>query len=225
MDDPIEISVERKYPGRLVRDDAVAADRGHAEIVHRYDAESHEHTCNDDFGGRPVAEVEHDQADAGDEYGDQNGAECGERAVFDLRRHPHRQHADKMHGPDAAAERNGGLRDLRLAPRGFQLSEAAGKTQSRERRHDRDQNGRGNEQGIVTHRKHRKRFHQRFCVSPSVSNPRGLTVCAILLPSRPRSKSRFARRQGTSRRHSARRSPSPTRSGTRMTVKGFGICR
>ncbi len=72
---------------------------------------------------------------------------------------------DEMHRPDAAAECNRRLGDFRLAPGGVKLSKAAGETESGKRRHDRDQYGRDNERGIVAHRKHLKRFHQRFFVS------------------------------------------------------------
>ncbi|OEZ52482.1 hypothetical protein DUGA6_61160 [Duganella sp. HH105] len=81
------------------------AHRGHAGVVHGADAGADQQAAEQQRAGAELAAADDGQGDAGRGQAGQHGQHGDDVVVVDRRAQVERQHADEVHGPDAAAQR------------------------------------------------------------------------------------------------------------------------
>ncbi len=124
--------------------------RGHAGVVHGDDAEADEASAEKKNFRRRLFATDGVKPDAGDENGDDERQGRQRDVVAHVHpRHAEGEHRHEVHRPDAAAHRDRGCREPRVAGPARRGSDAAGEIESRIGGRGGDQNGERDERRIV----------------------------------------------------------------------------
>ena len=94
----------------VVADLGVHPHRRHADIVHDDDPGPHDEAAHQQGRHRVGIDDDQPQPGAGQDDRQDEGQERPPEIIGDVHRHPHRQHTDEVHRPDASAGRHRGTR-------------------------------------------------------------------------------------------------------------------
>ena len=132
----------------------------HSEVMHRDDAKPDDEPGNRQAARAAGAEVQQQEGQTDHQNGDQRRAKCDHRIVIDRDRQAQSEHGHEMHRPDAAAKRDGGERDGKLAQGDGLGGNATGQRKPGKGGHQRDAERGGHQPGVMGIV---KKFHHRAC--------------------------------------------------------------
>lgn len=97
----------QKYQKGVVADAHRHLHRHHPGIVHRPDPQPHQSPGHQKTGGADPGKAGHPESEPGNQDRHQKRQHGYPDIIVDRKRHPVRQHADEVHGPDAGTHGNG----------------------------------------------------------------------------------------------------------------------